>query len=102
MGLGLETHLHLEDAVLDGAGYGEANDVDGAHLADAVNAVDGLFLRERVPPRLADDHGRGAREIEPDTALEAVARGRVRVRVYAGAEAREWEKERARAEVRVK
>ena len=41
-----------------------------ASLADAMDAVDGLLLNEGVPPRLKEDDCAGARQVEPNAALE--------------------------------
>lgn len=63
-------HLHLDDAVLDGALNQEAVHAYRLHLADAVCAINGLVLHGGVPERLLDDDVVGDAEVEPGVSLQ--------------------------------
>jgi len=56
--------LQLPDLLLDGAGGDEAVGVDGAGLADAMSAVNGLRFDGRIPPRIVEDDVAGRGEVE--------------------------------------
>jgi hypothetical protein len=56
--------LEVPDFFFDGAGRDEAVSVDGAGLADAVGAVDGLRFDGGVPPGIVKNDVAGGGEIE--------------------------------------
>jgi hypothetical protein len=57
-----------DDGFLDGAARDQADDGDGAALADAVAAIGGLIFDGGVPPGIEVDDGVGGGEVEASAA----------------------------------
>src|SRR5205085_807163 len=56
--------LKFPNLFFDGAWSNQTIGVDGARLADAVRAIDGLSFHSGIPPWVVKNHVTGGREIQ--------------------------------------